>query len=82
MNDNRVRYGCSFPGVVVKPALTPQPFQKLPDPVLTGAEADLRELLDAINDCPPPATEAGMRLAVVAAKLRERQNQRTKGPTP
>ena len=44
--------------------------------VTHAAEDDLCELLVALEACPPPHTEAGMRLAVTAANLKERQRAR------
>jgi len=61
---------------VVRPCIeAPGQIQWFP----VGSEADLAELLDAVDAFGPPATEAGMRLAVVVAKLRERQRARKAG---
>ena len=46
---------------------------------LAGAEADLQELLEAVEASKLPVTESCMRLGIVAAKLRERQRLRLLG---
>jgi len=68
-----IRYGGSFPGGVKHyPVLT-----GLAGDLLTAADHDLNDLLAALEKCPPPITEEGMRLAVVVATIRERRRVRT-----
>ena len=86
-----IRYGGSFPGsgTYVYSASIPSQESNKDDtkhyPVLTGlagdlltaADHDLNDLLAALEKCPPPVTEEGMRLAVVVATVRERRRVRT-----
>ena len=76
---SRPRYMAAMPGeansdeAAMASKLIPHPSV---DGLAYSAEADLAELLFAVDACPPPPTEAGMKLAVTAAKLKERQRAR------
>jgi hypothetical protein len=85
MNPPVILYGCPMPfdplpqpwvPYSVPPIWPPLPAPWPTESKSTDAELDLSELLAEVTKLPPPVTEAGMRLAAVVAKLKERQRQR------